>query len=97
MRIQVVRHGGVAGLTLQATIETSQLSGTDSTTVEAGLRTLPWGRPAPPLQHPDQFHYEITELQPHGGRSVGLREDELPPQLQPLLKAFEVRKQLRRH
>jgi hypothetical protein len=95
MRVRVVRLGGFAGLALEATIDTADLRPANPE-VEQALQALPWGRQVQPPLHPDQFWYQLTVTREGVEQSVGLREDEIPPQLQALLEVFEKQKQLRR-
>lgn len=85
MHIQVVRRGGIAGVTLRGEADTAELAATSGDT-EKLLRALPSGDPAAPGR-PDRFRYEITVTD--GGRSqtAHFNEGELPEGLRPVVDA----------
>jgi hypothetical protein len=78
-----VRRGGIAGIALEAEVDTSQLPESDAARVESALSELPWGRHTTAPQHPDQFRYDFVL---DDDRSAVLREDEIPLDLQPVLE-----------
>ena len=85
MHIQVVRRGGIAGVTLRGEADSAELAGAGGD-AEALLRSLPAGQP-PSGGRPDRFRYEITVTD--GGRSqtAHFNEDELPESLRPVVRA----------
>ena len=85
MHIQVVRRGGIAGVTLRGEADSAELTGAAGDAEEL-LRSLPSG-PPPSGGRPDRFRYEITVTD--GGRSqtAHYNEDELPEGLRPVVKA----------
>ena len=85
MRIQVVRRGGIAGVTLRGEADTAELAGTSGDTEEL-LRSLPSGDPAAPGR-PDRFRYEITVTDAGQSRTSHFNEDELPESLRPVVHA----------
>jgi hypothetical protein len=95
MRVDVTRHGGVAGVALHATLDTAQLTDTDTARVEAALRDLPWGRPIPAATGPDRFRYEMVTAEGDHQRRVVLSESEIPDALGPLLALLADRGQIR--
>jgi Emfourin len=80
MHIQVVRRGGIAGVTLRGEADSAELAG-----AEEVLRSLPSG-PASPGR-PDRFRYEITVTEGERSQTAHFNEDELPEGLRPVVKA----------
>lgn len=95
MRVQVTRRGGVAGISLQTTIDTAELPSADAARVESALRSLPWGRPSPKPGLPDRFRYELAIAEEGDDRSTVLGEHELPAALRPLLDLLTQRGEIR--
>jgi hypothetical protein len=95
MRVDVTRRGGVAGVSLHATLDTRQLTETDAPRVEAALRALPWGRLSQGSMGPDRFRYEIVTAGDDHERRVMLSESEIPEALRPLLALPADRGQIR--
>jgi hypothetical protein len=85
MHIQVVRRGGIAGVTLRGEADTAELAGAGGDT-EKLLRSLPSGDPASPGR-PDRFRYEITVTEAGQSRTSHFNEDELPESLRPVVHA----------
>jgi hypothetical protein len=81
VRADVVRRGGIAGLTMHGTIDTDTLEPSERERVEPALRGLPFGRPPAPPTHPDGFTYEITVHEGDGSRTATIGESELPVEL----------------
>jgi emfourin len=84
MHIQVVRRGGIAGVTLRGEADSAELAGAAGT--EELLRSLPAGPPAAPGR-PDRFRYEITVTDGERSQTAHFTEDELPEGLRPVVKA----------
>ena len=84
MHIQVVRRGGIAGVTLRGEADTAELAGAGGDAEEL-LRSLP-ARPAGPGR-PDRFRYEITVTDAGQSRTAHFNEDELPQSLRPVVNA----------
>jgi hypothetical protein len=85
MHIQVVRRGGIAGVTLRGEAETAELAGVGGDTEEL-LRALPSGGPAAPGR-PDRFRYEITVTEAGRSQTAHFNEDELPESLRLVVHA----------
>jgi len=85
MHIQVVRRGGIAGVTLRGEADTAELAGAGGDAEEL-LRALPSGDPAAPGR-PDRFRYEITVTEAGRSQTAHFNEDELPKSLRPVVKA----------
>jgi hypothetical protein len=82
VRVQLVRRGGIAGVTVRGEMDTADLPGANH--AEQILRALPYGgRPAP--VQPDRFQYEITVTENDRSRTAFLGEGELPDGLQPII------------
>jgi emfourin len=86
VQVTVVRRGGLAGIALRGSLDTSQLPAAQASTAEEALRGLPAGRPAAAPTHPESFQYELT----FDGRSASFDESEIPDWLHPLLDAAMV-------
>jgi IMP dehydrogenase/GMP reductase len=84
MHIQVVRRGGIAGVTLRGEADTAELAGTGG--AEELLRSMPSGRPESPGR-PDRFRYEITVTEAGRSQTAHFNEDELPESLRPVVHA----------
>jgi hypothetical protein len=84
MHIQVVRRGGIAGVTLRGEVDSAELAGAGGDAEEL-LRSLP-SRPASPGR-PDRFRYEITVIEAGRSQTAQFNEDELPEGLRPVVKA----------
>ena len=84
MHIQVVRRGGIAGVTLRGEADSAELAGAGGDTEEL-LRSLP-ARPAAPGR-PDRFRYEITVTEAGRSQTAHFNEDELPQGLRPVVDA----------
>ena len=82
MHIQVVRRGGIAGVTLRGETDTAELADD----AEELLRSLPSGDPASPGR-PDRFRYEITVTEAGRSQTAHFNEDELPKSLRPVVDA----------
>ncbi len=85
MHIQVVRRGGIAGVTLRGEADSAELAGAAGDADEL-LRSLP-SRPPPPPGRPDRFRYEITVTDGERSQTAHFNEDELPEGLRPVVKA----------
>jgi IMP dehydrogenase/GMP reductase len=85
MHIQVVRRGGIAGVTLRGAADSAEVAGAGAG-VEEILRSLPSGRPESPGR-PDRFRYEITVTDGERSQTAHFAEDELPTGLRPLVSA----------
>jgi len=85
MHIQVVRRGGIAGVTLRGEADSAELAGVGGDTEEL-LRALPSGGPAAPGR-PDRFRYEIIVTEAGRSQTAHFNEDELPQSLRPVVKA----------
>ena len=85
MRIQVVRRGGIAGVTLRGETDSAELAGTGGDAEEL-LRSLPSGQGTSPGR-PDRFRYEITVTDGGQSQTAHFNEDELPKSLRPVVDA----------
>ena len=85
MHIQVVRRGGIAGVTLRGETDTAELADAAGDAEEL-LRSLPAGKPPSPGR-PDRFRYEITVTDAGRSQTAHFNEDELPQGLRPVVDA----------
>ena len=85
MHIQVVRRGGIAGVTLRGEADSAELAGAGGDAEEL-LRSLPSGPPASGGR-PDRFRYEITVTDGARSQTAHFNEDELPKGLRPVIDA----------
>jgi hypothetical protein len=79
MRVDVVRSGGIAGITRRAPLDTSALDPSERATVEDALRALPFHDHHDLPSHPDEFRYTISV--PETGDAGEFWESELPREL----------------
>src|SRR5690349_17440161 len=99
MHIQVVRRGGIAGVTLRGEADTAELADAAGDAEEL-LRSITRGDDPPqtPPAHggalrppvpprPDRFRYEITVTDGGQSRTAHYAEDELPESLHPVVRA----------
>jgi hypothetical protein len=96
MRVHVTRRGGLAGVVLQAALDTAQLSAVDAARAETALRNLPWDRLAAEPTGADRFRYEVVTAEGGHERHVELSETEIPDALRPLLALLPDHGQIRR-
>jgi hypothetical protein len=96
MRVHVTRRGGLAGVVLQAALDTAQLSAVDAARAETALRNLPWDRLAAEPTGADRFHYEVVTAEGGHERHAELSETEIPDALRPLLALLPDHGQIRR-
>ena len=87
MQVEVVRRGGIAGLTLSGAVDTADLPTAQAAMADAALRALPFDRPPLPPRHPDSFQYELTIVGEGARRSLVLDEDQVPEDLRPVIDA----------
>ena len=73
----MTRRGGFAGMAMRGSADTSAFAGAD-----AALQSRVGTEAAPPA-HPDEFRYEVSL----GDQTVSLGEDEITPELRPLIDA----------
>jgi hypothetical protein len=91
MQVEVVRRGGIAGVTLRGVVDTAELTAAEAKTAEAALRALPFGRPPAAPRHPDSFQYEIAIVRDGVRRSIVLDEGQVPEELRPVIDAAVAR------
>jgi hypothetical protein len=85
VRLKIRRHGGIAGVTLHAQLDTAELPPGQRPRVEDAVRALAGKAPAEP-PHPDAFRYEITALDDPDSAPLLLDEREVPPELEGLIE-----------
>src|SRR5260221_2317516 len=85
VHVEIMRRGGIAGVALRGSFETSDLSPSARDEIDQALRGLPFGAPAAEPRHPDGFRYEIVVRDESGSRSAELDEAQVPRELRPTL------------
>ncbi len=88
MRIEFERSGGIAGISLKTSVDTSQLPPAEAAQLEqlvhaADLALL---RPRPPGPGADRFQYDLTIWEGKRRQRVSLSETQLTPELRPLIE-----------
>jgi hypothetical protein len=86
VRLRIRRLGGLAGVTLQAQLDTAELPPGQAAEVEQAIRALAGKAPAGP-PHPDGFRYEITPLEGAERAAVLVDQGEVPPAIKVLIEA----------
>jgi hypothetical protein len=79
VRVEVVRSGGIAGITRRARLDTSELDAPERAAVERALRALPFPAHSEVPSHSDEFRYLVSL--PDSGATAELWESELSPEL----------------
>jgi len=85
VQIDVVRSGGIAGVTLSGRLDTSRLDAPARAAVEQSVSSLPFGAPRDRPAHPDGFLYDIT-VDGDTQRHTRVAEAELPAPLREQLR-----------
>jgi len=90
--IDLVRSGGMAGLSLGASVDVSSLGPEAASAVSDALARVDVGALArqPPAvpSGPDRFQYDLTVTSAGASLSVSLQEADVPADLRPLIKAL---------
>ena len=81
MRVEVVRRGGLAGIPLRGSIDTSELPPEQARAAKTTLDALPETPGGPP--QPDGFQYDLAAE----GHSVTLNEAQVPDALRGIIDA----------
>ncbi len=85
MRLRIRRLGGIAGIALQAELDTDDLPAAEASGVEQALGRLRGAAPSGPPQ-PDAFRYEITPLDDPAAAPVVLDQRDVPAELKGLVE-----------
>ena len=89
-RVEVVRSGGLGGMTRRASMDASDLDPNDAARIEDLMAR--WAGPPdvagarPPRRGADRFCYEVAVTTGEEQRSVSLREEDLAPETRRLLE-----------
>jgi hypothetical protein len=94
VRVELVRSGGLAGVTIRASLDTDELPPAVATKAEAAIDALDWDAAPTAAGWADGFQYELTVSRGDAQRSKTLQEHELPDDARPLLDALLSRAQL---
>jgi hypothetical protein len=94
-RLHLTRTGGLAGIAMEATVDTGELDPATADRVLAAVRTdVSSRRAAPGL--PDAFTYELEIDDGSGTRRVTFSDPDAPASLQPALEVLRPRMRPRR-
>jgi Emfourin len=85
VRLRIRRLGGLAGVTLRSHLDTVELDPDEATRVERAVRDLAGHASETGPPHPDAFRYEIAPLDEPSLDRILLEENEVPPELRPLV------------
>jgi hypothetical protein len=85
VRLRIRRLGGIAGVALQAELDTDDLPAAEASGVERALGRLRGAAPAGPPQ-PDAFRYEIAPLDDPAAAPVVLDQRDVPAELKVLVE-----------
>jgi len=92
IHIDLVRSGGMAGLSLGTSVDVSSLPPDAAATVADALSHVDLDalaqRPAVEPSGPDRFQYDLTVRSGGESRSVSLHEPDVPAELRPLISAL---------
>jgi hypothetical protein len=86
-RIELVRSGGVAGVTRRWSLDPKDLGAGEAAEVErllAAVDDVP-AQPPQPGRGADRFQYELRVTRVGGTRTVTLREGAIPAEIRPLI------------
>lgn len=90
--IDLVRSGGMAGLSLGTSVDVSSLPPEAAAAVSGALSRVDVGalarRPATEPTMADRFQYDLTVTSGDQSQSVTLHEADVPPDLKPLITAL---------
>jgi hypothetical protein len=85
VRLKIRRLGGIAGIALQAQLDTAELPAGEASRLEGAVRALAGKAPSGPPP-PDAFRYEITQPDDPDSASVVIDERDVPPELAGLIE-----------
>jgi hypothetical protein len=90
--VELVRSGGLAGLSLTAAVAVDDLPQDTADTVRGALDKVDLAglaeRPVPAPSGADRFQYDLTVTRGGQRHSVTLPESHVPPELKPVLDAL---------
>ncbi len=89
MKVRLVRSGGIAGTRIATEADSSRLPDEGARVLarlveESGILSLP-PRAASPAAGADRFAYRVTVENERGEHTVELAEEDVPPELEPLI------------
>lgn len=91
-RIELVRSGGLAGLSMATAVRVGDLPPETAAVVDSALSQVDLGaltrRARAQPSGADRFQYDLSVIEGDQHHSVTLGEAEVPPQLRPLLDAL---------
>lgn len=95
IRIELERSGGVAGISLRASIDTSALPPDEAQDIARMVDRIDFddlaSRPHRPARGADRFQYDLTVQQGAARHRLSLPESAVPTELKPLLERLVAR------
>ncbi len=89
IRIELERSGGFAGVSLTASVDTSQLPPDEASTITELVERVDFralaARAAGPSRAPDRFQYDLVVSRGGERHALSLGESAVTPELRPLL------------
>jgi len=89
IRIDLKRSGGFAGVSLKASVDTSQLPPEEARAITELVDRVDFdalaARTASPSRAPDRFQYDLVVRRGGKRHALSLGESAVPPELRPLL------------
>lgn len=87
MRIEFIRSGGIAGVTLKASVDTGKLPPAQGAELERLVRAIDFGRlpRRPSGPGADRFQYDLTILDGKRRQAVSFNEGQLTAEVRPLV------------
>jgi hypothetical protein len=88
VRLRIRRLGGIAGIALEAELDTADLPAAEAASVERALGRLRGAAPSGPPQ-PDAFRYEIVPLDDPAAAPLVLDQRDVPAELRVLVEEVD--------
>jgi hypothetical protein len=91
-QISLRRTGGLAGLPMEATLDTRELAPAEAQEILGALESVDLDRLGSGKDHPpgaaDTFHYDLKVDRGEATRSASFSDRQLPPELAPVVRAL---------
>jgi len=89
VRVEYIRSGGVAGVTLRGSVDTSRLPADEARRLTELVDAVDFAalvaHPPAPARVPDRFQYDLVVERGPDRYELALGESQVPPELRPLL------------